>query len=154
MTEETPSVEEIKERLKVDIPVEEEVGKEDAPTADVAGELKSLGQQFAQTLQDAWNSEEKQRFEQEVKEGVQSFVGEVDKVIQEARQSDAATKVKEDAAKAKGGFDASDIGQKTRTGFVEGLKWMSEELGKLADQFTPTEKSPPEGPAATDEETE
>ncbi len=48
MSEETPSVEELKERLKVEIPVEEEPTKADIGK-DVVEEFKNLGRQFAET---------------------------------------------------------------------------------------------------------
>ena len=134
--EETPSVEEIKERLKVEIPVEEEVSKEDVKT-DIAKELKDVGRQFAETLQTAWNSEERQRVEAEVREGMKSFAKEVDKVIREVKESQMAEKVKDEAVEIKDKLESGKIGQKTRSGVVQGLHWLSEELGKLADQFTP-----------------
>ena len=139
MSDEMPSVEELKERLKVEVPVEEEPVKE-SPQTDVADELKRLGRQFAETLQTAWNSEERIRIENEVREGVKSFVGEVDRVFQEAKDSPAAGKVREEASEIKDRVEASDIGNKARSGFVQGLQWMSEELGKLATKFTPPEK--------------
>lgn len=142
MSEEpTPSVEEIKERLKVEIPVDEEPAKE-APVTDVADELKNLGRQFAETLQTAWKSEEKQRVEAEIRSGLKSFAGEVDKVIREARESAAAAKVKEEAANVKERVGSGEVGQKARSGLVQGLQWLSEELGILAQQFSPVEKSP------------
>lgn len=137
MTEETPSVEEIKDRLKIE--VEEEPAKEKAPQ-DVVGELKNLGRQFAETLQRAWNSEERQRIEGEVREGMKSFVNEVDKVFQEAKESPVAGKIKSEASQVKSKVDSSEVGGKVRTGFAQGLKWMSEELDKLAHKFTPPEK--------------
>jgi hypothetical protein len=139
MSDETPSVEELKARLKVEVPVEEEPVKENTPT-DVSAELKRLGRQFAETLQTAWNSEERQRIEVEVREGVKSFVNEVDRVFQEAKQSPAAGRVREEAAEIKSRVEESDIGNKARSGFVQGLQWMSEELGKLATKFSPPEK--------------
>ncbi|MEZ4643345.1 MAG: hypothetical protein R3E31_11545 [Chloroflexota bacterium] len=143
MSDETPSVEEIKERLKVEIPVDEEAAKAEEKKADVVEELKGLGRQFAETLQSAWNSEERQKIESEIREGVQSFVGEVDKVIREARESDVATKVKSEAAKVKTRVETGEFSKKARDGFVQGLQWLSEELGKLAEQFNPKEKEPP-----------
>ena len=137
--EQVPSVEEIKERLKIEIPVEEEVSKADVPTSDVSAELKDLGRQFAETLRTAWNSEERQRIETEVREGVRSFANEVDKVIREARDSQAAARIKEEAEQVATKVESSDVGGKTRTVIVQGLQWLSEELGKLADQFTPTQ---------------
>lgn len=139
MSEETPSVEELKARLKVEIPVEEEPAKENIGQ-DIAGELKSLGRQFAETLQTAWNSEERQRVETEIREGVQSFVKEVDRAFQEAKESPAAERMRGEAVDIKNRVETSDIGDKARKGVVQGLQWMSEELGKLATKFTPPEK--------------
>ena len=139
--EPTPSVEEIKERLKVDIPVEEEAAKAET-RRDFADELKNLGRQFAETIQSAWRSEERQRVEAEIREGVKSFADEVDKAIREAKRSQAAAKLKEEAAEIKSRLETGDLGRKTRLGLVQGLQWLSEELGKLADQFAPAEESP------------
>ncbi|MFQ5578649.1 MAG: hypothetical protein ACE5G8_16860 [Anaerolineae bacterium] len=139
--EQTPSVEEIKERLKVDIPVEEEPVKAETKR-DITGELKELGRQFADTVQSAWNSEERQHVEGEIREGVKSFVNEVDKAIREAKESQAAARVKEEAAEIKSKIETGEFGRKTRSGLVQGLQWLSEELGKLAEQFAPAEKAP------------
>ena len=41
--------------------------------------------------------------------------------------------------------ETSDLGRKARDGVVQGLSWMSEELGRLAEQFNrgdQAEKSP------------
>jgi hypothetical protein len=137
--EQLPSVDEIKARLGSEIPVEEDVDslKTDEKSADVAAELQSLGRQVAETIQRAWNSEERQRVEKEVRVGVKSFVDEVDKVIREARESQAAARLKEEAGEAKSRVEQSDLGRKARGGFVQGLRWLSEELGKLANQFSP-----------------
>ncbi len=142
MSDETPSVEEIKARLKVEIPVEEEPAKAETPSRDVVEELKDLGKQFADTLQTAWNSEERQKVEGEIREGMKSFVNEVDKAIRQVKEGDVTTKVKDEAVEVKTKVESSDLGRKAREGFVQGLQWLSEELGKLADQFTPKEKEP------------
>jgi len=139
MSEDTPSVEELKERLKVEIPVEEEPVKEKVGQ-DVVAELKNLGRQFAETLQTAWNSEERVRIESEVREGMQSFVKEVDRVFQEAKDSPAAERIRTEATDVKSRVESSDFGEKARKGVAQGLHWMSEELGKLATKFTPPEK--------------
>lgn len=144
------SVEEIKERLKVEIPVEveeEEVLKVDVEDdANVVDELSKMGRKFAETLQSAWDSEERTQFETEVREGVKSFADEVDKVIRELRASAGGEKAKTAAedvrAKVETKVDVDDISKKARTGIVTGLRWFSEELGKLADQFTPDSEEP------------
>lgn len=154
--EQVPDIEELKE--KIEIPVEEEdiVGlkaDEKGVGPDVVEEFKNLGRQFAETIQAAWNSEERVRVETEIRQGVHSFVDEVDKVIRQAKSSETSEKIMSDAGNMKSRAENSDIGVKTRTGIVQGLTWLSEEFGKLAQQFTPVEKSPESMGETTPEET-
>jgi hypothetical protein len=137
--EQLPSVEEIKSRLRSEIPVEEEVEalKGEEKTADIAAELQSLGRQVAETIQRAWRSEERQKIEQEVRVGVKSFVAEIDKAIHEARESQAAARLKEEASEVKARVERSDLSRKARGGLVQGMQWLSEELARLAEQFSP-----------------
>ncbi len=145
MTEETtPSVEEIKERLKVELPVEEEeVTKAEAQAQDVAEELREFGKQFADTIRTAWNSAERQRLETEMRDGIRSFADEVDKAIQEIKKSPAAERVKTEAVNVQEKVETSDVGAKVRSGVAAGLQTLSEQLAKLAEQFTPAEKPVP-----------
>ena len=153
--EQMPDIVEIKERIE--IPVEEDdiaglKADEKSNGPDVVEEFKKLGRQFAETIETAWNSDERVRVETEIREGVHSFVDEVDKVIREAKDSASAEKVKGEAAEAKARVESSDIGMKARDGMIQGLTWLSEEFGKLAEQFTPAEKSPEDVAAEFDEE--
>jgi hypothetical protein len=125
------------------IPVEEEQApRKERAGADIADALRDLGQQFANTIQAAWNSQERREFEEEVREGVDQFANEVRKAFREIKESAAAQKVREEAEEAKERAERADLAQKARAGLVEGLEKLSQELGKLADQFSPAEKSP------------
>ena len=149
----TPDVEEIKDRLKIEIPVEEEEttgGSSETNSAenDIMDEINKLGQQFVDALQSAWNSEERAKFEAEVNDGVRTFADEVEKAIQSVKDGSAGEKFRNDAQdvreKVNERVSTDDISEQVRTGFVSGLRWLSSEMGKLADQFTPEpkEKSP------------
>ena len=142
MTEETtPSVEVIKARLKVEVPVEEEeVTKAEAQNPNVTEELREFGKQFADTIRSAWNSTERQRLETELRDGMRSFADEVDKAIQEIKKSPAAERVKTEAVNVREKVEASDVGNKARAGVASGLQALSEQLAKLAERFTPAEK--------------
>ena len=150
MTEETtPSVEEIKARLKVEVPVEEEdVTKADVKNPDVTEELREFGKQFADTIRSAWNSAERQRLETELRDGMRSFADEVDKAIQEIKKSPAADRVKTEAVNVRDKVQSSDVGHKARSGVAQGLQVLSEQLAKLAERFTPAEKPAPEEESA------
>lgn len=157
MTEENyPDVDELKIKLGDDIPIEEEpvASKPSKEKPELVNELSELGRQFGETMSAAWNSEERKRFEREVKEGVQSFAHEIDKAFQEVRESPAAQKAKDEASDFSSKVKSADIGQKTQSSFAQGLHWMSVELGKLAEQFTPSEKQPDEETLDTSEDEE
>jgi hypothetical protein len=143
MTEENgPTLEELKAE-QAEIPVEEmeEPTKGEART-DVSEALRDLGRQFAETLQRAWQSEERKEFEQDVREGMRRFGDEVNKVIGEARESPAAQRAREEAEEVRTKVESGEFSRKARGTLVEGLQWMSDELAKLAEQFNPPEKGP------------
>lgn len=134
----------LKIKMGDDIPVEEEpvVTKDSGEKPELVNELSNLGRQLGETISTAWNSEERQRFEREVKEGVQSFAKEVDKAFKEVRESPAAQKAQDEASEFKGKINDADLGQKTQSSIAQGLRWMSVELGNLAEQFSMKEKQP------------
>lgn len=129
------------EPLKIEIPVEEETAAQ-ADQRDLTSELRNLGKQFASTLEAAWKSEERVRVEGEIREGVKQFADEVGRVLNTVRESSAAQKVREEAQDLKHKVDEAEVSKKARNGIAQGLSWLSEELGKLAQRLTPAEKSP------------
>lgn len=145
--EQDVDIEEIKERIQ--IPVDEEVEElkeqekqQHRDDIDLAEEFRKFGRQFAETVQLAWHSEERQRVESEIRAGVKSFADEVDKVIREAKRSDTAEKVRTEAEEVKTRVETGELNQRARESIVQGLNWMSSELSKLAEQFNPPQKSP------------
>jgi hypothetical protein len=133
------NVNEIKqeERMKIEIPVEEEGTTGAKSESEIVEEFKRLGHQFADTLESMWNSDERRRMETEIRAGVRTFADEVDRVLRDARQSPAATRVKEEAVGMKERVETGELSDRARTGVVQGLRWLSHELERLAEQFTP-----------------
>jgi ElaB/YqjD/DUF883 family membrane-anchored ribosome-binding protein len=143
--EQEPGIEDLKAQEKENVErivIEEDDLEGDGARSghDVTAELQKLGHQLGETLQSAWESEERKRMEKEIREGVQSFVNEVDKVLKDMNASEAASRLKDEATTAKSRVDESELGQKARLGIVEGLRWLGEGLNELANQFSPTEK--------------
>lgn len=147
MNDETPDIDQLKEeeRATVQITIEEEdvaPHKASQEQADVSEALRDLGRQFAETIQSAWNSQERREFEREVREGIEHFGDEMNRVFREARESEAAQKVREEAEEVKTKVETKEFSRKARASLVDGLTWLSQEMAKLAEQFSPTEKQP------------
>lgn len=142
--EQTPDVDDIKIRLGDEIPVEDETTyKSESEKIDMVDEFRNLGTQFADTLRSAWYSEERKQFQEEMREGVQTFANEVEKAVKDITSSEHAQKAKAEAEEFKSQASTGDVAEKTRAGLAHGLRRFSEELSKLADSFTPVEKQPP-----------
>jgi hypothetical protein len=142
--EETPNVDEIKDRLKIEIPVEEEPAAAKGTEADIAEELKNLGRQLADTLRTAWNSQERQKLESEIRRGVKSFADEVGKAVHEIKESPPAQRAREEASQIRTKVESGEVGHKAKSNMAQGLHWLSVELERLSKQFTPVEKDPEE----------
>lgn len=152
--DDTPNIDELKEQERVEITIEEDEveAKKEEVQADVSEALRNLGRQFAETIQTAWNSQERREFESEVREGVEHFADEVQKVFREAKESKPVKKVKEEATEAKDRVETKELSRKARSSVVDGLQWLSQELGRLAEQFSPPEEKEPEEEEVTLEE--
>lgn len=140
--EQNNNIDDLKEEERIKIEVEEEEVEKGAPEGDVSDALRDLGRQFAETIQTAWNSQERREFEQEVREGVRRFGDEVNKVFSEAKESPTVKKAKEEAEEVRTRVESGEVTRKARSGLVEGLQWLSQELARLAEQFSPPEKGP------------
>lgn len=150
--EKNPDIEEIKARIE--IPVDEELDqlKADEKTqgADLMQEFERLGRQVVETLDAAWRSDERQRVETEMREGVKSFVDEIDKVLREVKRNPTVSRVQDEAVETVHKVESTDVGRKARESIVQGISWMSIELGRLAEQFSPAETAE-KSPEDTDE---
>jgi vacuolar-type H+-ATPase subunit E/Vma4 len=141
-----PNVEEIKDRLKGEaVKIEDEtirIEEEDLKDAgkNVVDEMGSLGRKFAETLRGAWDSEERSKFENELKAGVRQFADEVDKIIREVRSSNVGAKLQEGTSKVRDEVGSDDLAERAKSSFTKGLRWLSDEMGKLADQFAAKDK--------------
>ena len=128
------------EPIKIDVEdIETETAQAD--TKSIPDELRDLGQQFAETIQNAWNSEERVKLEDDIKLGFKNFGEELNTMFNKAKESDAAQRIRDEASRV----EASDAADKVRQTISQGIQWLSEELAKLSEKLDvqpPAEKSP------------
>ena len=63
-------------------------------------------------------------------------------MFNQAKENPTASRRKEEATGMKDRVESGEIGQKAQEGMVGGLRWLSTELEKLANQFTPADRDP------------
>ena len=132
-----------KEEIKIDIEDLDDEPAAQTETTNIADELRDLGKQFAETIQTAWNSEQRVKIEADLREGLKNFGEELNNMFNKAKESDTGQRVREEAAKV----DASDTAQKVKQVVAQGIQWLSDELAKLSEKMDAAEevkeKEPP-----------
>ena len=137
-------VEAMKERLKAAADDATESAQEAAGDGqdNLTEQLRNLGAQFSETIEKAWNSEEREKFEANVKEGLKQFGSEVEKGINRVRENERASRAMDGTADFANRLNNSDKGLRARSAFAQGLRKLSEGLGDLAEKFSePTDSS-------------
>jgi hypothetical protein len=112
---------------------------------DVARELQELGRNLANILKDAWDSEERRRLHDEIREGMSDLSSTVDKAVSEFRESPTGQRMKEDIRDFKERVRAGEVDQKIRNEILTALKTVNQELERA------TRKTPPPPPPPADE---
>lgn len=128
-----------------DIP-ENERPAEEKP--DLAAEFAALGKRFGEAVAAAWNSEERQQLQNDLKDGLNRFTDEVNSAIGKMRETKVSQKVETGVQQAASDVKSGRVGDEVRKGLVTALRGLSDALDRMAQNFTPHEAPVAEGPAA------
>lgn len=117
---------------------------------NIADELGKLGQQVADAIKAAWESEDRKKLQAEIAEGFQKFGKEVSEATEKASESATAKDLRQKAEKVVGEIRESDVVDDVRKGLLTGLDALNRELGKLLEKLEPkpAAEAPTETPAA------
>ena len=127
------------------------MSEEQKPTGDVLEELKLFGQQLGSAVKSLWESEESRNLRQEISEGLNEAVREMDKAVKNVQASDAAKDFSEQVRGSVDKASESDVVGQIQKGLVTGLRDINAEIGKLIDSWEtkkPAEPAEPPAPKA------
>ena len=118
---------------------------------EIANELRQLGENLRQALQNAWDSQERKKFQQEIEGGLAELGSTLSQAAKDFADGPTGQTLK---------ADIDDFGQRLRTGEIENkvrsevlgaLRTANQELKKATQSKQPSAGTPPqEPPAATD----
>ncbi len=139
------------------------IGKEDAPGAgerrrasqDLLDELARLSDKIVQMVQTAWNSEERQRMEEDLRKGVSSVTNNLEQSIKRASESQAARDVraqtKDVADDINERMQHSDVARDLTTGLAKGLRALGDQLDEWSAEMKKREASAKSASSSGDE---
>jgi hypothetical protein len=112
---------------------------------DLAAEFAALGKRFGEAMSAAWNSEERQQLQNDLKDGLNRFTEEVNTSIGKMRESKVSQKVETGVQQAASDVKSGRVGDEVRKGLVTALRSLSDALDRMSQSFTPREEPVAEG---------
>ncbi|RME83738.1 MAG: hypothetical protein D6775_07360 [Caldilineae bacterium] len=124
----------------------------------VLEELTVLGRKLGKAVQTVLESPQRYEIEEEVREGFQTIVKEVDEALAKARSTEVAKDVGEQAERVYETVKSSKVTHELREGLLKGLQTLNKELDELVSRLEaqkPAEETAPpaETEAASEPET-
>ncbi|NDJ52527.1 MAG: hypothetical protein GYB68_05490 [Chloroflexi bacterium] len=123
-----------------DIPENEQVKQDDY---DIAAEFAALGRRFGEALKEAWDSDERQRLQEDLKHGFERFSSEVNQAMGNVRQSEVAKNVENAAKQARQTVESSEVTAEFRRGLVNALRSMRDLLDQVSEGLNDDKEDKP-----------
>lgn len=133
-------------------------GADASDREDLLRQFQELGQRLATTARAAWQSEQRQDLQQEIKDGLRSVRDQLNDVVEGARSSartqDVADNVKEQVNRASESVRSGDFLGEVRGGLAMGLRELNEQLRRFTERLEQrdgdtTDSATASGPSGT-----
>ncbi|MCB8926736.1 MAG: hypothetical protein H6652_14045 [Ardenticatenaceae bacterium] len=125
--------------LKVEIPVEEETPfVPEQPKETAVDAVKS---QASKAAKQAWDSELRKKATRGMKKGATAVAAKSQQVVQERMVKAAEEQARQQTEAIKTKIRETDWQYEAKQGTAKGLRWLSAQLSKLAERFTPKESA-------------
>lgn len=125
--------------LKVEIPVEEETPfVPEQPKETAVDAVKS---QASKAAKQAWDSELRKKATRGMKKGATAVAAKSQQVVQERMVKAAEEQARQQTEAIKTKIRETDWQYEAKQGTAKGLRWLSAQLSKLAERFTPQESA-------------
>lgn len=98
-------------------------------------------QQVSDTARQAWESETRRKVTDKVRDGASTVANKSGQFVRDKVSEAAERQARATVTAVQTRIKETDWKEEARHGTVRGLQWLSQQLARLADRFTPTEKS-------------
>ena len=122
------------------------------PQPDITSQFRELGENIKSFFHSAWESEESQKFRQELENGLNELGRATTEAVDEFKTSETGQKFKVEAEDFKTRVETGEVEQKARQEISKVLSFINNELGNFNEQIKPkeAETAPTEEPVEPD----
>jgi hypothetical protein len=109
---------------------------------DLTSQFRELGENIKNFFHSAWESEESQKFRQELQNGLNELGKAANEAVDDFKASEAGRKFKVEAEELKTRVENGEVEAKARDEISKVLHFINAELGKLNQKVTPQPSEP------------
>jgi hypothetical protein len=107
------------------------------PQPDITSQFRELGENIKNFFHSAWESEESQKFRQELQNGLNELGRATSEAVDEFKASETGQKVKAEADDFINRVETGEVEAKARDEISKVLSFINNELGNLNEQIKP-----------------
>jgi hypothetical protein len=122
------------------------------PQPDISSQFRELGENIKRFFHSAWESEESQKFRQELQNGLNELGRATNEAVDEFKTSETGQKFKAEADELINRVETGEVEAKAREEISKVLDFINTELGNLNQKIKPQETSTEPEPAEPAEE--
>jgi hypothetical protein len=113
---------------------EESQAKDTKSKGDVSDEWQNLGQNLKDIFQGAWESEERQKLQEDIEAGLADFASSVNKAVEEFKESPTGQQLKSDVEDFHERVKHGEVEEQARQELATVLRKINSELEKVSKQ--------------------
>jgi hypothetical protein len=122
------------------------------PQPDISSQFRELGENIKNFFHTAWESEESQKFRQELQNGLNELGRATNEAVDEFKTSPTGQKIKSEADEFINRVETGEVEAKAREEISKVLDFINQELGSLNQKIKPQEASAEAEPVEPAEE--
>ncbi len=107
---------------------------------DIADELRQLGKNIKEALRSAWESQERQKLQQEIQSGLSELGNMLNQAADDFNGSQAGQNIKADISDFKERLRTGEVESKVRSEILEALQTANRELKRATQSRRPPEE--------------
>lgn len=118
----------------------EDKAPEEKAASDLSGEFAELGRAMREALNAAWNSEERHRFQGEIRAGLNKLADEMEAAARKIRDTETAQQVETRAKQVREDIQSGKVSDDALNAVAQALRATRDAIDKMANSFTPYEE--------------
>jgi hypothetical protein len=114
------------------------MSEQQKPENDLRDEFRALGENLKQLFGAAWESEERKKLQQDIKDGMKELGVVLEGFAEDVRSSEVGETIRKEANDFGERVRSGEVEQKAREGILDALQALNSELQKASDKFSAT----------------